>query len=68
MPAIVSTAVIHPKQLTVDERQQLTDALYTVHCQIFDGVDKASFAKYIVESKAQQTTNQYVALPAPLPD
>ncbi len=55
MPSIVSTDIIHPKQLTPDARQQLTDTLYTVHCQIFDGVDKASFAKYVVESKAQQT-------------
>ncbi|MFN8487404.1 MAG: cyclic nucleotide-binding domain-containing protein [Caldilineaceae bacterium] len=55
MPAIAATAIIHPKQLSSDERAKLTDALYHVHCQIFDGVDKSSFVKYVVESKAQQT-------------
>ena len=55
MPSIATTETIIPKQLSAEARQQLTDDLYAVHCQIFAGVDKASFAKYVVESKAQQT-------------
>lgn len=55
MPAIVASETIDPKQLTAHARQQLIDALYSVHCQIFDGVQKTAFAKYVVESKAQQT-------------
>ncbi len=55
MPRIASTEVIVPKSLSPDERQRLTDALYAVHQQIFDGVERESFAKYVVESKAEQT-------------
>ncbi len=56
MPSIATSQVIIPKQLSPAARQQLTDELYAVHCQIFEGVEKAAFAKYVVESKAQQTT------------
>ena len=55
MPSITSSEVIVPKDLSAAARQQLTDDLYVVHCQIFDGVEKASFAKYVVESKATHT-------------
>lgn len=55
MPRIASTEVIVPKSLSLDERQRLTDALYAVHQQIFDGVERESFAKYVVESKAEHT-------------
>ncbi len=55
MPAIAASEIIHPKQLSAEERQQLIDALYAVHCEIFDGVERAAFAKYVVESKADHT-------------
>lgn len=55
MPRIASTEVIVPKSLPLEERQRLTDALYAVHQQIFDGVEREAFAKYVVESKAEQT-------------
>ncbi|NPC86947.1 cyclic nucleotide-binding domain-containing protein, partial [Pyxidicoccus fallax] len=55
MPRIASTEVVVPKSLSVEERERLTDALYAVHQQIFDGVERESFAKYVVESKAEQT-------------
>ncbi|MCP3136915.1 cyclic nucleotide-binding domain-containing protein [Pyxidicoccus xibeiensis] len=55
MPRIASTEVVVPKSLSLAERQHLTDALYAVHQQIFDGVERESFAKYVVESKAEQT-------------
>ncbi|HZI09587.1 MAG TPA: cyclic nucleotide-binding domain-containing protein [Myxococcus sp.] len=55
MPRIASTEVIVPKSLSPEARHQLTDALYAVHQQIFDGVERESFAKYVVESKAEHT-------------
>jgi len=55
MPRIASTEVIVPKSLPPEERQRLTQALYDVHRQIFDGVEPESFAKYVVESKAEHT-------------
>ena len=55
MPRIASTEVIVPKTLTLEARARLTDALYAVHQQIFDGVERESFAKYVVESKAEHT-------------
>ncbi|MFP2912268.1 cyclic nucleotide-binding domain-containing protein, partial [Pyxidicoccus sp. 3LFB2] len=55
MPRIANTEVIIPKTLSPDARQQLTDALYAVHARIFDGVEREAFAKYVVDSKAEQT-------------
>ncbi|QSQ21287.1 cyclic nucleotide-binding domain-containing protein [Pyxidicoccus parkwayensis] len=55
MPRIASTEVIVPKSLSLEARARLTDALYAVHQQIFDGVERESFAKYVVESKAEHT-------------
>lgn len=55
MPRIASTDVVIPKTLSAEERQKLVDDLYAVHCQIFDGVERESFAKYVVESKAEHT-------------
>lgn len=55
MPTIAKSEVITPKTLSSEERGQLIDALYAVHNQIFDGVERESFAKYVVESKADHT-------------
>lgn len=55
MPRIASTEVVVPKSLSQEARTRLTDALYAVHQQIFDGVERDSFAKYVVESKARHT-------------
>ncbi|AKJ04840.1 hypothetical protein ATI61_10190 [Archangium gephyra] len=55
MPRIASSEVIVPKSLTPEERGRLTDSLYEVHRQIFEGVERESFAKYVVESKAEHT-------------
>lgn len=55
MPRIASSEVVVPKSLSSEERGKLTDALYEVHRQIFDGVERESFAKYVVESKAEHT-------------
>ena len=50
MSRITSTDVIRPHALSAEERRQLTDDLYAVHQQIFDGVERESFAKYVVEN------------------
>jgi hypothetical protein len=55
MSRIVNTEVIVPKSLSPEARGELIDALYAVHNQIFDGVERQSFAKYVVESKAEHT-------------
>lgn len=55
MPRIVSTQVVIPQSLSPEERSQFTDALYAVHQQIFEGVEREAFAKYVVESKAEHT-------------
>lgn len=55
MPRIASTEVIIPKGLSAEERHQLTEALYVLHQQIFDGVEREAFAKYVIESKAEHT-------------
>ncbi|HYO51465.1 cyclic nucleotide-binding domain-containing protein [Archangium sp.] len=55
MPRIASSEIVVPKSLSPEERRKLIDALYEVHRQIFDGVERESFAKYVVESKAEHT-------------
>ncbi|EPX58624.1 hypothetical protein D187_003822 [Cystobacter fuscus DSM 2262] len=55
MSRITSTDVIRPHTLSAEERRQLTDDLYAVHQEIFDGVDREAFARYVVESKAEHT-------------
>ncbi|MBN1207873.1 MAG: cyclic nucleotide-binding domain-containing protein [Myxococcaceae bacterium] len=55
MSRIANTEVIIPKSLSPEAREQLIDALYAVHNQIFDGVERESFAKYVVLSKAEHT-------------
>ncbi|SEL50762.1 Cyclic nucleotide-binding domain-containing protein [Stigmatella aurantiaca] len=55
MSRVTHTEVIRLHTLSARERQQLTDRLYAVHQQIFDGVDRESFAQYVVGSKAEHT-------------
>lgn len=45
--------VIHLDTYPADQKAPLTDELYDTHIQIFKGVDKEQFAKYVVYSKAQ---------------
>ncbi|MCB9778793.1 MAG: cyclic nucleotide-binding domain-containing protein [Alphaproteobacteria bacterium] len=44
-----------PHELSPAEREAFTDALYEAHCDVFDGVDRAAFAAYVVDSKAERT-------------
>lgn len=55
MPKIARSDVVIPSKLDAAARQAFTDALYTVHCQVFDGVTRDSFATYVVESRAEHT-------------
>jgi CRP-like cAMP-binding protein len=47
--------IVIPKELLPAEREALIDALYAIQREVFDGVDRAAFAKYVVESKAERT-------------
>ena len=51
----LTTTVIDPKLITASDRLRLVEALYQTHNQIFDGVDKDEFTKYVIDSKANET-------------
>jgi hypothetical protein len=55
MSFIASTEIITPKSLSSEAQSQLINALCAVHNPIFDGVERESFAKYVVLSKAEHT-------------
>jgi hypothetical protein len=47
--------MVEPAYLDLAEKLQFEDELYDLHRRIFDGFDKASFVKYVVDSKAEHT-------------
>lgn len=49
---------LDPAALTDTARAALTDALYAVQAQIFDGVDRETFRRYVVDSPAERTRIQ----------
>jgi CRP-like cAMP-binding protein len=55
MPQIARSEVVVPSKLDPAAREAFIDALYKVHCEVFDGVTRDAFAKYVVESQAEQT-------------
>jgi len=55
MPRIARSEVVVPSALSHAEREQLIDALYQIQLEVFDGVDRKSFASYVVNSKAEKT-------------
>jgi hypothetical protein len=55
MPKIARSDIVVPNKLDPAARQGFIDALYKVHCEVFDGVTRDSFANYVVESQAEQT-------------
>lgn len=55
MPKIARSDIVVPNKLGPAARQRFIDALYKVHCEVFDGVSRDSFAKYVVESQAEHT-------------
>jgi hypothetical protein len=46
---IISSA-IDPKKLSSTEKKQLTEDLYRVHSDIFDGVSKEAFRRYVLDA------------------
>lgn len=55
---IVRNEVIDPKNLEPAEKEALISALYSVHNEVFDGVSREEFARYVVNSPAQKTRIQ----------
>src|SRR5277367_6616719 len=51
----IAREIILPQELPPAEREALVDALYAIQREVFDGVDRATFAKYVVDSKAERT-------------
>ena len=47
--------VIDPSRLSIDEKESFIDSLYQLHSKIFDGVERASFVSYVVDSPADLT-------------
>jgi CRP-like cAMP-binding protein len=55
MPRIASTEVITLNALSTEKRRQLAETLYAIHQQVFDVSEQESFARFVVESKAEHT-------------
>lgn len=49
---------VEPARLTARGRSTLCDELYAVHAQIFDGVDQATFRRYVIEPDGATTRLQ----------
>lgn len=47
--------VVDPSRLSVGEKESFIDSLYQLHSKIFDGVERASFVSYVVDSPADWT-------------
>ncbi len=58
MPPVARVEVLDPATLSDAALDALTDRLYGVHAEIFDGVSRESFARYVVRSPAEQTSLQ----------
>ncbi|HVE82298.1 MAG TPA: cyclic nucleotide-binding domain-containing protein, partial [Myxococcales bacterium] len=56
MAHIARSEVVVPGELSREEREKLIDALYKVQREVFDGVDRKAFAKYVVLSQAERTS------------
>jgi CRP-like cAMP-binding protein len=55
MPRIASTEVITLNTLSAERRCQLAEELFAIHQQVFDVSERESFAKFVIESKAEHT-------------
>ncbi|MCW8331987.1 hypothetical protein MD588_24650 [Photobacterium sp. SDRW27] len=47
--------LIDPASLSTTEKEHFVDSLYRLHSQIFDGVERADFVSYVVDSPADWT-------------
>lgn len=55
MARLIAAEIVVPSALEASAKTQLEDALYDLHSRIFRGVDKVSFVKYVIDSRAQHT-------------
>lgn len=55
MPKRVRKQTLIPKELTGKAREELIEELYAVQNEVFDGVDRDSFVKYVFDSPAEAT-------------
>ena len=53
--AIHTSKPIDPKALSADSKANLVNQLYHIHCQIFDGVDRDQFCRYVVDPPTLST-------------
>lgn len=51
----VKVLTVEPWKLSQDRLSKLIESLYTVHCRIFDGVDKKTFIHYAIFPSAKHT-------------
>jgi len=58
MTQAVQSTTVNPNALSEPARGALVDELYAAHTEIFGGVSKAEFAKYVVDSPADRTRIQ----------
>lgn len=56
--SIIRNEIIDPKSLSPEALEALVDSLFAVHTEIFDGVSRDEFQKYVVASSADQTRIQ----------
>ena len=55
---ISSAPIVDPSRLQPAGRWALGDALYECHREIFDGVDREQFQRYVVDSQAERSVIQ----------
>lgn len=55
MNQIRTAQTIDPSTLTGEQRARLADQLYSVHQQVFKGLDREGFDRYVVSSRAEAT-------------
>lgn len=53
-----TSTIIDPSTLSPNAREAFTAELFAAHCRIFAGVDRATFAAYVVDSPAERTRIQ----------
>jgi hypothetical protein len=51
----IKSEIVFTKFISANAQQDLTDLLYSVNCQIFDGVDRTDFENDVVCPKSQDT-------------
>lgn len=55
---VVAKPIIRLEDMSHHERERLGDALYPIHQRIFNGVGRAEFQRYVIDSSAERTILQ----------